>query len=294
MKPGLYPSISHEGYHADPCPSPSLSASIAHKLVTRSPLHAWHAHPKLGAGEREDPTAAMDNGTLVHRMLLGKGPDLVRVEADDWRTKAAKEARDAAREAGKLAVLAEKLDAAIVLSETLTKRLKDEHGIVLDGLSEVTAVWREGDVWCRGRFDHWKELGVAGTIYDLKFVDNASPEAFARHMVNYGSDIQEAAYVSAVETLYPPMAGRVRFWFIAIESSPPHPIQVYGSAGSMRELGRRKWRRAVDLWSSCLSSGKWPGYGSDVLTVEAPAWEVAKDMEKQINALQGGSQDVSF
>ena len=35
-------------YHADPCPAPSLSRSIAKLLVERSPAHAYAAHPRLG------------------------------------------------------------------------------------------------------------------------------------------------------------------------------------------------------------------------------------------------------
>jgi len=288
VEQGFYPGVSHEAYHAD-CAPISLSASIAHKLVSQSPLHAWHAHPRLGGAEREPPTREMDEGALVHALMLGAGPEIVPVDADDWRTKAAKEAREAARDAGKLPVLAAKLETARKLSEQLLARLAD-RGVVFSGMSELTAVWREGDTKCRGRLDHWRE--DIATIYDLKFYSSAQPEAFARQMIAHGLDIQRAAYVSAAEKIRPDLAGRVRFLNVVIESSEPHPITLVEARGSMREMGERKWRRAVELWERCLSSGKWPAYADDIVPVEAPAWAIAADMEKQLTEL--GDSNVGF
>src|SRR5438132_1009339 len=83
-------------YFADPCEQPSLSVSIATELILRSPLHAWQIHPRLG-GLRRPTTEAMENGTLIHALLLGKGENRIAVlDVKDFRTNAAKEARDAA------------------------------------------------------------------------------------------------------------------------------------------------------------------------------------------------------
>ena len=38
--------LSDEVYHADPCPSPSLSSSIANLVIDKSLMHAWRAHPR--------------------------------------------------------------------------------------------------------------------------------------------------------------------------------------------------------------------------------------------------------
>ena len=40
--------VTHEQYLADPCATPSLNQSTAHVMLTKSPLHAWHQHPRLG------------------------------------------------------------------------------------------------------------------------------------------------------------------------------------------------------------------------------------------------------
>src|SRR3990167_3196210 len=87
----------HE-YIRDPAPEPSLSASVAHLLLTRSARHAWLAHPRLNPAWAPEATEQTDLGTLEHALLLEQDDSrLVVVEADDWRAKAARLARDEAR-----------------------------------------------------------------------------------------------------------------------------------------------------------------------------------------------------
>ena len=105
------PSMSERDYHADPAPSPSFSASLGKVILDQSPLHAYLAHPRLGGAKRE-PTSAMEFGTLVHKLILGEGTSIVSVNADTWKTTAARTARDEARAAGKLAVLTADIDEA--------------------------------------------------------------------------------------------------------------------------------------------------------------------------------------
>ena len=51
--PGVY-QLDALAYHADPCPVPSLSAGVAHTLLTQSPLHAKYCHPRLTAQPPEE------------------------------------------------------------------------------------------------------------------------------------------------------------------------------------------------------------------------------------------------
>ncbi|GBR70939.1 hypothetical protein [Gluconobacter kanchanaburiensis] len=91
-KPGIY-DMPEAVYHSDPCLEPSLSNSIARVLLDQSPMHAHYAHPRLNL-KREpfEVTAAMDFGTALHKLLLGKGAAIVEVKADAYRSAAAKEA----------------------------------------------------------------------------------------------------------------------------------------------------------------------------------------------------------
>src|SRR5687767_12481495 len=97
---GLHYNISPETYFSDPAETPSLSASIAHTLVSKSPIHAWMQHPRLG-GRGKKPTRAMDLGSVVHALLLGAGKEYCVIRApdgepeyEDFKKKAAREARD--------------------------------------------------------------------------------------------------------------------------------------------------------------------------------------------------------
>ena len=91
----IHTDIAAAAYHADPAPEPSLSSSVARILVERSPRHAWWAHPRLNpdfAPDRGSDAAAV--GSAVHAVALeGEWDRIAFIEAPDWRTKAAKEAR---------------------------------------------------------------------------------------------------------------------------------------------------------------------------------------------------------
>ena len=85
-------------YVRDPAPAPSLSASIAHLLLTRSPRHAWLAHPRLNPQWAPEEDERFDFGTIAHELLLeGHTNSAVVVDAPNWRKRAASEAKRAAR-----------------------------------------------------------------------------------------------------------------------------------------------------------------------------------------------------
>lgn len=68
--PGVYPDIPEADYHADPCPTPSLSSSIGKELVNRSPWHAWTKHPRLNPEVEPDNRASFDLGSAAHAFML--------------------------------------------------------------------------------------------------------------------------------------------------------------------------------------------------------------------------------
>ena len=265
-------TCSADEYLADPCATPSLSASTAKTLVLRSPAHAWAEHPRLG-GERPEPTVEMDRGTLIHTLLLGDGPELEVVEADSWRTKAAREAREAARERGALPVLTEKLNEAQATVEVLRDRLAD-FGIVLDGESEVPIEFTErapnGLVTCRAMLDHVKL--DEGVIYDVKTISAADVRTCSNQAVRLGYDIQHAAYTSALLSLDAGLAGRTDFVFLFMETDPPYSVTPLRPDGALKDLGESRWLRAVELWHTCLTNDTWPHYVSRIGELETPAW----------------------
>ena len=105
-EPGLY-QMPLTDYIADPAPEPSLSSSLAHTLITQTPIHAFMRHPRLNPGAPREESNKMDIGTIAHGLLLeGDESRIVLIEAEDWRTKEAKEQRDQAYADGKVPLLA--------------------------------------------------------------------------------------------------------------------------------------------------------------------------------------------
>jgi hypothetical protein len=82
-------------YHADPCAKPSLSASVAHAIVAQSPLHGYSIHPSLGV-KPNDTRKAIDEGTVLHTLMLRNGTELSVFDVKEFRTAEVREARDAA------------------------------------------------------------------------------------------------------------------------------------------------------------------------------------------------------
>lgn len=269
-------NVSEAEYFADPCSKPSLSQSVAKILVSESPQHAWLAHPRLG-NQRSEPTAALDEGTIIHKLLLGKGAAIEVIDAPDFRTKAAQSARDVAIECSRVPVLRSKFDALQTAADQLRDRCST-LGYELNGESEVAIEWEEptsdGPVLCRARLDHvFMDRGV---IYDVKKTRTANPKYLKRNFVDLGYDIQRAAYTRALAALCPDLAGRIKFEFLFVEVAPPYSVVPVVVDGAFREIGAQRWSQAVHVWQRCLASGRFPGYCDRAVTLEAPPYVVAE------------------
>jgi hypothetical protein len=277
-------AIEAAQYHADPCATPSLSASIAHTLVSKSPLHAYTEHPKLGGVDRpkEPGTEALNAGAVIHELLLGKGAGFTVINADNFRTKLAQQARDEAIARGRVPIIAEKLDRYVGIAALLRDKLKAKGVDFSTGECEVALEWEDqcadGPVLCRSMWDFVQRS--AGHIVDVKTCASANPLEIAKHFVPYGYDVQYAAYTRALAALEPEFEGRIEMEFAFCEIEPPYSVVVRPPDGALREIGNRRWERAVQQWHASLASGHWPDYddGAAARFIEAPQWDVAREL----------------
>ena len=256
---------------------PGFSASLAKELIERSPLHAWQKHPLYGAKEKK-PTKEMDFGQVGHTLVLGKGKRFAVLDVEDYKTKDARALRDAARKSGSVPIKRAEHDRALKMAEQVTAKLAD-RGLKLTGTSELAIEWTEesafGPVLCRGMMDH--VFDDQGVVIDLKLVGSASQASIERSAENFGYAIQEAAYRSALTKLKPELAGRIDFLFAFCETDEPYAVNLTRGDGMFRELGERRWRRAVETWAECVAANNWPGYGSGVNPLSAPAWAFSRE-----------------
>ena len=269
--PGLYPDMSEADYFADPCPEPSLSHSIARLLIGRSPKHAAAAHPRLEGEMAETSSAAMDEGSIVHKLLLGRGSEFVALPFDDWRTKAAKDARDEAKANGLIPILFPRLDALRTSADAMAKQIAqhpDCQAFFAPGDSEVVMAWREGRAWCRGLIDRLPD-DPAAPIFDLKTTaKSAAPADWERSLIrDYCT--QEAFYRRGWRALG---STDRPFLFIVAEREPPYGVSVMACGASLQDYAERRITRAIALWQRCMTTNEWPGYPAMTAYVEAPPY----------------------
>ena len=189
-------TISADEYHG----SAGLSASLTKTLLSRSPFHAWQDSP-LNPTRTQQEASRLDVGTIAHALLL-EGVDNVEViDAADWRTKAAKEQRDEARQAGKVPVLRHQYGQIIDMAEVASNSLAecpDMNGLKWsDGKPEQSIFWQSEGVDLRARLD-WLANDYS-IILDYKTTELSSPAAWMRAIPSNGYDVQAAHYLDAVK-----------------------------------------------------------------------------------------------
>lgn len=279
--PGLH-SLPLSEYLADPCPTPSLNASVAHILAKRSPAHARHAHPRLGTGE-SDSTEAKWKGSLLHNLMLEGGDRIHAIELDaldkngNMTTKAAKLEAEAAEASGLIPCPRPKLDVAEATARAISDAIRTLGYVLEDFQIEQTMIWQSDGLWFRARPDAILLSASGVLMLDLKTTVDAAPDAAAGAMTEYGYDISHAHYLAGAEAIWPEHAGRVTLVYLFAEKEPPHVVTPAVPDGAMAELGARKYARAVKRWAECLSADVWPGYSREPVALTPRGWELQKE-----------------
>lgn len=259
IRPGLHFDLDEKIYHSHPT---SLSVSGAKVLLKAPALYQW---------QREHPVHkdVFDFGSAAHRMVLGAGPKIVVIDADSWRTKAAKEAREEIRAEGDIPVLAADHERVCAMATQLREhRLAND--LLSNGHPEVSAFCEDPEtgVQRRSRFD-WRE--DRGILVDYKTAICSEPNAFVRSAAKFGYHMQAAWYYDiAVDLELDPTA----FAFVVQEKEAPYLVTVIELPADLVQAGRERNRRALQRFRDCTESGIWPGYLPDdqFATPSAPAW----------------------
>ncbi len=275
LEPGL-----HAIPVADYLALPALSSSLARVLLSRSPRHAWWCSPALNPAYEPEEADRFDVGTCAHAYLLEGATAFAIIEADDFRTKAAKEARDNARAAGKTPILASRWADVQAMAEAVHSQLARHEAPIpfTDGHAEHTLIWREGDVLCKARPD-WLHADRR-TIDDLKSTDgSANPDGWTRGpLFALGYDIQASWYLRGLKAVTG-MDGQFRF--VVAETRAPYGVSVVALSPAALALAERKCHRALELWRHCLDTGTWPGYPERICYADLPPWEETRWMERE-------------
>jgi hypothetical protein len=252
----------------------ALNYSLAKHLL-RSPAH--YMQQKLNP---QPPTLEMRIGTQVHRHVEGVGIDAIQKpehhpdDASDlwhgnkkwckeWLASAAPDKTFGLDDFIRIHETAFAID-----SSTLAQRLLK------------AAPERERAIVCEYRGATIKALlDMVGTdadgrrfIVDLKTTDDASEGAFMRKAKKFKLAMQAAWYTNVL-ALEEGLEYRPGFIWLVAETNAPHGIAAYVCPDAAMEEGQQQMDTAIDLWTECAESGKWPSYSSEIVVPAWPTWK---------------------
>lgn len=261
-----FAAIEEQDYHADRSLAPelgrSLSASGAKALLDCPARYKWH---------REHPVQkdTFDRGTIAHRLILRSDDNRIRV-ADTYEWKPWQKWnpwKDDHRANGLVPIHRGDLLAASKMAAAV-RRHRIAAAIFSQGRPEVSMYWideRTG-VTCRGRIDWLRD----NAIVDLKTINRADVRTITRQSVDYGYAAAAAHYRRGVHAL----TGQwLPFVHVFVENEEPHLVHVVQLSDDFLTWGEERMDAALDLFAECESSGHWPAYSPDDITlIDPPAW----------------------
>jgi PDDEXK-like uncharacterized protein DUF3799 len=251
----------------------SLSCTEARRMLDCPARYLWHKR------NGEEHKADFDFGKAAHRAVLGVGEEVVVVDAEDWRTKAAQQHRDEARAAGMVPLLSRDAETVIAMATALRQHPIASRLLAVPGAPERTLLWADDrtGLMRRARLDWLPERPEVGRMiaWDYKTTKCAEPRAFARSVASYEYHQQAAWYLDGIRTLFG--AGDAAFLFIAQEKQPPYLVTVCELDAVALEVGRQRNDRAIDRFIECTQTGEWPGYSTEIELITLPAWAERED-----------------
>jgi hypothetical protein len=150
------------------------------------------------------------------------------------------------------------------------RNCKTAMDLLINGEAELSGFWNDPQhgFLCRLRMD-WinKEKRV---IVDLKKCTDARPEKFTADAYKFGYGIEAAWYLYGVSQIT-----RIEhrdFFFIAVESDPPHGVQVYRAEDEMIVEGLKECNRMIEVYRECRETDVWPCYPDELKPLSLPGW----------------------
>lgn len=264
--------VSEDEYHADVA---SLSQTGARRLVSPS----CPAKFKELRDNPPPPKPIYTFGHAAHTLILGKGAEIVEVDAPDWRGKAAQEIRKTACN-GIAPMLKHELAQARAMADAV-KAHPLAGPLFAEGHAELSIYHADEatGVRLRGRLDWLRLMDGRHVIIDFKTSVTAYPGEFIRKAADYGYHQQVAWYIDLVKAAVP--NSDPRFLFVVCEKDAPHLVSVIELDIVAENEGRRLNREAIETYAECMATDTWPSYpdNDQVALMPLPYWAIQDEME---------------
>lgn len=288
--PKLIEEMDFATYLADPMPEPSLTSSLVKDLLNTAPRKVWHKTSRLNKDAENEQKDIFDLGSAAHRIFTGTGSPIVEIDAADFRSKAAKEAKEQAHAAGKTPILKKNMPRVRAMAAAALDQIRDNDeigslfapGRQADLLREVTIVWQEAGVMCRCRPDFYCPKENVIIHYKTTGTD-ISPVTLAKFAANSGWDMTAAHYHQGGKIL---TGSAPRQYFFVQETSEPYLALTAEIDNTFLETAIMRRDRALMIWGRCLRDNSWPGTISKTIKLECPEWHernliAEKDAEEE-------------
>lgn len=292
MNDGLYPGTSDAVYFGSPEWRERMTPNVLEWGVNQTMSHVYAAF----TGQIEFDTPSMAFGRAWHAGLL-EPERFVKAfavagqcEAETGK-KAQCSKNGKVRQCGKWycslhaepsdvhddveAITATQMDTisamrARLLRHPIVKTLRQNGG------AEYSIAWTDKATGtaCASRLDKYID-NVTGwdepLILDLKSVEDASPKAISKAIESYGWARAAAMRQAGMEAL---TGKKPRYFLIAQEKSFPYEILIPEIGEETMAGAAWEVRNLLATWAKCVREGRYPGYGDEITTVDAPLWKL--------------------
>lgn len=176
----------------------------------------------------------------------------------------------------------------------------DASALLTGGQAEVTFRKDLGVFGVQCRTDYWHANGVTipsigrvdgPVVTDLKTCDTI--ERFKKDFFEMRYHFRAEFYRLVIREVLAE-AGELalseipepRFFFVAVEKSEPHRVEVFEPDAESLEVGKREVRAALLQLSQCYRSGEWPGSKPGVQSIGLKSWQLRVSEEATAAVLE--------
>ncbi|MDP3910884.1 MAG: PD-(D/E)XK nuclease-like domain-containing protein, partial [Gemmatimonadales bacterium] len=126
-------------------------------------------------------------------------------------------------------------------------------------------------------------------LVELKTTRVGSPLGFGRECAKYLYHAQLAFYLAGLAAHGKEMSAAI----VAVESDPPHVVQVYTVPDDAIECGREEYRALLRRHVQCRAAGEWGGYAEGPTDLVLPRWAYGDDEDAGDLGLDFGTEEAA-
>ncbi len=269
---GIFKDLPAETYFA----APGVSHSMLKHMNPPARLPVYLT-------EKQEPTAAMIMGTLVHQRILEPAKPLPQIEVkpEDMKfsTREGKAWRDERK--GKLILTTPEYNTLNGCVESVANHPRCRE-IFANGASEISCFAEFGGARllrkCRIDF-----VPAGNCLVDIKTVQNekADKDEFSRILYKQRYYTQAAYYLDLWNHLMGETERKELFVFVVVEKESPYLVATYFVDAKTIEVGREKNLSDLFTLHQCHRTKQWLGYIEEHRSIGIPSWDLRREEESE-------------